>query len=49
MGAEMKNSDPNHPKALYTVYYPPHVLPKMMGSVSLKLLASRQPPSKLRI
>ena len=37
----MKDSDPSHPKVLYTVYYPPHVLPKMMGSISLKLLASR--------
>jgi len=31
----MKNSDPSHPKSLYTVYYPPHVLLKMMGSISL--------------
>ena len=44
MMAEIKNSDPSHPKALYTVYYPPHVSPKMMGSMSLKLLASRQSP-----
>src|SRR6218665_3115859 len=30
-GAEIKNSDPNHPKALYRVYYPTHLLPKNHG------------------
>src|SRR6218665_1884877 len=39
-GAEMKNSDPNHPKALFRVYYPPHLVPKTMGVITLKLLAS---------
>jgi len=27
----MKNSDPNHPKALYMVYYPAHLVPKTVG------------------
>ena len=37
-GAEMKNSDPNHPKALYRVYYPPSVVPKMIRVITPKLL-----------
>ena len=34
----MKNSDPNHPKALFRVYYTPYVIPKTVGGVTLKLL-----------
>jgi len=34
----MKNSDPNHPKVLYRVYYPPYVIPKTVGGITLKLL-----------
>src|SRR6218665_3789930 len=34
----MKNSDPNHPKVLYRVYYPPYVIPKTFGAITLKLL-----------
>jgi len=36
----MKNPDSNHPKALYRVYYPPNVVPKIVGSIMFKLLAS---------
>ena len=34
----MKNSDPNHPKALYRVYYAPYVVPKTVDDIALKLL-----------
>ena len=34
----MKNSDPNHPKALYRVYYPFNLVPKTIGGIALKLL-----------
>src|SRR6218665_2497722 len=37
-GAEMKNSDPNHPKVLYRVYYPPYVIHKRVGGITIKLL-----------
>jgi len=49
MGADMKTSDPNHPKSLYMVYNPAHGLHKMMGSISLKFLVSHQTPSKCHI
>ena len=37
----MKNSDPNHPQALYRVYYPPYiyVVPRTIGGVTRKSLA----------
>jgi len=34
----MKDSDPNHPKAPFRVYYPPYVVPKTVGGITLKLL-----------
>ena len=45
-GAEMKNSDSNHPKALYRVYYPPYVVPKTVGRIMFTLLTSPWCPSK---
>ena len=36
----MKNSDPNHPKSFYRVYYPPHVVPETVGGITLKLLGN---------
>src|SRR6218665_632615 len=45
-GAEEKDSDLNHSKALYILYYQPHILPKRMGSIPFKLLSSHSyPPS----
>jgi len=38
-GAKMKNSDPSHPKCLYRVYYPPHVVPITFVGVTRKSLA----------
>jgi len=38
LGAEMKTSDPNHPKEPYTVHYPPYVEPKIIRVITLKLL-----------
>jgi len=49
LGAEMKNPDPNHPKALFRVYYPPYLVPKTVGGITLKLLASPGYPFKLPI
>src|SRR6218665_951498 len=40
LGAEIKNSDPNHPKALLRVYYPPRLLPKIIGCITFKLLGT---------
>src|SRR6218665_4172266 len=48
-GAEEKDSDLNHSKALYILYYQPHLLPKLMGSIPFKLLSSHSYPPKLRI
>src|SRR6218665_2575459 len=39
-GAEMKDSDPNHPKAIFRVYYPPHLLPKIFGCIAFKSLGT---------
>jgi len=39
-GAEIKNSDPNHQNAFFRVYYPPQLLPKMMGSITFKSLGT---------
>src|SRR6218665_2164401 len=39
-GAEMKDSDPNHPKAIFRVYYPPHLLPKSFGCIAFKSLGT---------
>src|SRR6218665_2258413 len=36
----MKNSDPNHPKAIFRVYYPPHLLPKIIGCIAFKSLGT---------
>ena len=47
LGAEMKNSDPNHPKAPFMVYYPPFVVPKAVGGMTFKLLSSLWYPVKL--
>jgi len=38
--AKMKNSEANHPKALYTVCYPSYVVNKPIGSKTFKSLAS---------
>src|SRR6218665_2893167 len=38
--AEMKDSDPNHPKAIVRVYYPPHLLPKIIGCIAFKSLGT---------
>src|SRR6218665_29486 len=46
--AETKNSDPNHPKALYRVYYPPYVIPKTVGCLTLKLLGYPDEGPRLR-
>jgi len=35
-GAEMKNSDPNHPKALSWVNYQTHLLAKLIDSIAFK-------------
>jgi len=47
----MKNSNPNHSKAPFMVYYPPYVglVPKTVGGVTLKLLGSPWYPFKLPI
>jgi len=39
-GAEMKDSDPNHPKALSWLNYLPHRLAKMIDSIALKSLGT---------
>src|SRR6218665_2701726 len=39
-GAEMKDSDPNHSKAIFRVYYPPHLLPKIFGCIAFKSLGT---------
>src|SRR6218665_1662170 len=36
LGDKMKNSDPNHPQALYRVYYPPYIVPRTIGRVTRK-------------
>src|SRR6218665_1833554 len=41
----MKNSDPNHPKAIVRVYYPPHLLPKIIGCIAFKSLGTRHTSS----
>jgi len=35
----MKNSDPNHPQALYRVYCQPYGVPRTFGGVARKSLA----------
>src|SRR6218665_3362674 len=37
---EIKNSDRNHPCALYRVYYPTHLLPKIIGCITFKSLGT---------
>src|SRR6218665_3136337 len=39
-GAEMKDSNPNHPKTIFRVYYPPHLLPKIFGCIAFKSLGT---------
>src|SRR6218665_2725273 len=36
----MKDSDPNHRKAIFRVYYPPHLLPKIFGCIAFKSLGT---------
>src|SRR6218665_1183333 len=38
-GAKLKTSDPNHPQALYRVYYSLYVIPISIGGVTRKSLA----------
>src|SRR6218665_340538 len=35
---EIKNSDPKHQYALYRVYYPTHLLPKIIGCITFNSL-----------
>src|SRR6218665_1360946 len=46
---EIKNSDPNHPYALYRVYYPTHLLPKIIGCITFKSLGTPSYLIKLHI
>src|SRR6218665_1354233 len=48
-GAEMKDSDPNHPKAIFRVYYPPHLIPKIIGCIAFKSLGTPRYLIKLHI